>query len=52
MICPWAFPEKNKLIQINDDVRELIVRGAKDANTTADALANEVLRAHFSGRRR
>ena len=46
--CPWAFPDKYKPIQINDDNKELLRRQAIELNSTQSDLVNNILRRHFS----
>lgn len=50
--CAWAYPERYRPIQVVDENREQLRRAAEREGTTAEELANRILRDHFNARRR
>nr|WP_320132150.1 HNH endonuclease signature motif containing protein [uncultured Holophaga sp.] len=46
--CPWAFPEHYKIIQVNDNNRELIRRQGEKSNKHQSDIVNEILTGYFN----
>jgi hypothetical protein len=48
--CPWAFPESNLEIHINDTNRQTLLRLAKKSGENPSVLANKILTQHFNAK--